>query len=269
MKKTTAIIAVLLSTAVAAPAQANDGVRLGIGVGALIINEMMKGGNNKAGGKRNKDDQLIGRVGEEPAPRNTGSRNRNKVAPTVAAGGAAAAVAYALPEGDKAPIPETKPTPEQMAEYAALQASSSSTPISDEFDEGIPLHDEQGRYWGVVSPDEAEKVDAAVKLGMKPSTVIPEMTGLKLPEAVEPEPKPPTFPTVDVQTAEAAPEKQQEVVPAMPSPDAVVQDTVEVKEPPAAVDATATTASVDPAPKVEEPVTKPVEVKKPKAKVDL
>lgn len=259
MKKTTAIIAVLLSTAIAAPVRANDAVGIGIGILGLVINEATKAGN-KGGNQRRprQGDQLIGRVGEEPS-RNSGSRNRNKVAPAVAAGGAAAAVAYALPEGDKAPIPEAKPTAAQMAEYAALQASSSTT--EDDIDEGVPLHDELGRYWGAVAPADAEKVEAAVKLGMKPSVVIPEVTGLKLPER-----KPEPLPTVQVQTAEAAPEKKQEIVPAMPSV-AAAQDTAEVKDVPAAVDTTATTASVEK--KIEEPAVKPVEVKKPKAKVDL
>ncbi len=261
MKKTTAIIAVLLSTAIAVPTRANDDViRLSIGIAGALLGEAMKGGNNKASGKRNKGDVLEGRVGDTPS-RNNGSRNRSKVAPAVAAGGAAAAVAYVLPEGDKAPIPEVKPTAEQMAEYAALQAASPSTPdISDEFDESIPLTDELGRYWGAVAPADAEKVEAAIKLGIKPSVAIPEMTGLKLPE-----PKPDPLPTVEVQTAEAVPEKKQEVVPAMPSV-AAVQETAETKDVPAAVDTTATTASVDPEPKVD---LKPVEVKKPKAKVDL
>jgi hypothetical protein len=258
MKKTTAVIAVLLSTAFTAPAYANDDViRLGIGIAGALLGEAMKGGNNKASGRRNKGDVLEGRVGEVPS-RNKGSRNRNKVAPAVAAGGAAA-VAYALPEGDKAPIPEAKPTADQMAEYAALQPPLLSTPdVSDEFDESIPLTDERGRYWGAVAPADAEKVEAAVKLGMKPSVVIPEVTGLKLPEQ-EP------LPTVEVQTAEAAPEKKQEVVPAMPSV-AVVQETIESKGVPVAVDTTATTASVEKEPIVD---LKPVEVKKPKAKVDL
>lgn len=262
MKKTTAILAVLLSTAVASPAAAG-GKELGIGLGVYLLEKAIEGAQ-KGGGKRNKGDQLIGRVGEVDA-RDNGSRKRNKVAP--AAVGGAAAVAYVLPEGDKAPIPEMKPTPEQMAEYAALQAASPSTPVSDEFDESIPLHDELGRYWGVVSPADAEKVEAAVKLGMKPSVVIPEMTGLKLPESTEPKPEP--LQTADVQTAGAAVEKKPEVVPAMPSSEAAIQDTAEVKEAPVAVDTTATTASVDPEPKVEDPVAKPVEVKKPKAKVDL
>lgn len=263
MKKTTAIIAVLLSTAIASPAAAG-GKELGIGLGVYLLGKAIEGAQ-KGGIQRRagKGDQLIGRVGEEGS-RNNGARNRNKVAPAVAAGGAAA-VAYALPEGDKAPIPEIKPTPEQMAEYAALQASRPSTPDED-IDESVPLTDELGRYWGAVAPADAEKVEVAVKLGIKPSVAIPEMTGLKLPEPKQ-DPKPEPLPTVEVQTAEAA-DKKQEVVPAMPSV-AAVQETAESKDVPAAVDTTATTASVDPLPKAKEPEAKPVEVKKPKAKVDL
>ncbi|AYM66205.1 hypothetical protein G6L68_25300 [Agrobacterium fabrum] len=267
MKKTTAIIAVLLSTALASPAAAG-GKELGIGLGVYLLGKAIEGAKNGGGNQRRagKGDQLIGRVGEEPS-RNNRARNGNKVAPAVAAGGAAA-VAYALPEDGKAPIPEMKPTPEQMAEYAALQASLPSTPDED-IDESVPLTDELGRYWGVVAPADAEKVEAAVKLGLKPSVVIPEVTGLKLPEPKQEQQQQLPTPTIEVQTAEAVPEKKQEVVPAMPS-QAVVQDTAEVKDVPAAVDTTATTASVDPEPKAKEPgVVKPVEVKKPKAKVDL
>lgn len=260
MKKTTAVIAVLLSTAIASPAAAG-GKEILIGGGIMLLGKVLegaqKGGNQRRPGN---GDQLIGRVGEEPS-RNNRARSGNKVTPAVAAGGAAA-VAYVLPEGDKAPIPEAKPTPEQMAEYAALQASLPST-SEDDIDESVPLTDELGRYWGAVAPADAEKVEAAVKLGMKPSVVIPEVTGLKLPE-----PKPEPLPTVEVQTAETAADKKQEVVPAMPSVTAV-QETAESKDVPAAVDTTATTASVDPEPKAKEPEAKPVEVKKPKAKVDL
>lgn len=265
MKKTTAIIAVLLSTAIASPAAAG-GKELGIGLGVYLLGKAIEGAQKGGGNQRRpgKGDQLIGRVGDEPS-RNNRARSGNKAAPAVTAGSAAAAVAYVLPEGDKAPIPEAKPTAEQMAEYAALQAASPSTPDEDQIDEGVPLHDELGRYWGAVSPADAEKVEAAVKLGMKPSVVIPEVTGLKLPE-----PKPEAFPTpttVEVQTAEATDTKQ-EAVPAMPSV-AVVQETAESKGVPAAVDMTATTASVDPEPKAKQPEAKPVEVKKPKVKVDL
>ncbi len=180
-----------------------------------------------------------------------------------------------------APIPEAKPTPEQMAEYAALQASSSSTPISDEFDDSIPLTDELGRYWGVVSPDEAEKVEAAVKLGIKPSVVIPHMTGLKLPQTVPQSMDAPQIASTDtkpqqvveseagVDDAAGADAVKQTVAPEEKQEPVTVQTTTaEAKEAPP-VDTTATTASVEAGPKVDLTDDKPVEAAKPKRKLDL
>ncbi|SMD16198.1 hypothetical protein [Rhizobium sp. RU36D] len=303
MKKTTIALAALLSSAIAVPAHANDAVRIGVGILGLVINEAAKAGNKGGNQRRHRNgDQMIGRVGEEPA-RNNGSRNRNKVAPAAVAGGAAVA-AFALPEGDKAPIPVMKPTEQEMAEYAANLASS-STP-EDVIDESIPLYDEQGRFWGAVAPADALKVEQAVALGMKPSTVIPDMLGLKLPEteptseqvpliastettaeqaasfeadlnaAVAAEGGEPIqkakvdLPATDpVQQAEiAVTEKEMEateLVPALPSQTM----TADTSETPPAVDTAATTASVKSEPKVDLEAPKPVEVKKPKAKLDL
>ncbi len=301
MKKTTAVIALLISTAIAAPAHAG-GKELGIGLGVYLLGKAMEGAQ-KGGGKRNKGDQLIGRVGEEPA-RNNSSRNRNKVAPATVAGGAAVA-AFVLPDGDKAPIPEAKPTVEQMTEYAANLASS-STP-EEEIDESIPLYDEQGRFWGAVAPADAQKVEQAVALGLKPSTVIPDMLGLKLPETEPTSEQVPLIASTEttahqaasfeadlnaavaaeggqpiqkakvdlpaaepVQQAEIsiAVEKEVEAVDVVPAVQTQVT-TAERKVTPPVVDATATTASVKSEPKVDLEAAKPVEVKKPKAKLDL
>lgn len=290
MKKTTAVIALLISTALAAPAHAG-GKELGIGLGVYLLGKAIEGAQKGGGGKRNKGDQLIGRVGEEPT-RNNRARNQNKVAGGAAAvAGGAAVTAFALPDGDKAPIPEAKPTAEQMTEYAANTASSSTPEM--EIDEGVPLHDELGRYWGSVTPADAQKVEQAVALGMKPSTVIPEMLGLKLPETEPQSMEVPLIASTDTKpdqaaefeadlnaavaaeggqlqkTAEvAAPEKEveaAEVVPAATS-QAVA---VETKDTAPVVNTTATTASVKSEPKVDFEAAKPVEVKKPKAKLDL
>ncbi|MEI3807572.1 hypothetical protein V6R85_23920 [Agrobacterium sp. CCNWLW32] len=301
MKKTTAVIALLISTAIAAPAHAG-GKELGIGLGVYLLGKAIEGAQ-KGGGKRNKGDQLIGRVGEEPT-RNNRARNRNKVAGGAAAvAGGAAVAAFALPEGDQIPVPIAKPTAEQMTEYATNLAASSVS--EDEIDESVPLYDEKGRFWGAVAPADAQKVEQAVALGMKPSTVIPDLLGLKLPEVEKQSEQVPLIASTDTTAQQAAeaeaditaavaaegvepiqrakvdlpaaehvpqaeiavPEKKleaAEVVPAMPS-----QATpAETKDAPP-VDLTATTASVEAEPKVDLEAAKPVEVKKPKKKLDL
>lgn len=295
MKKTTAVIALLISTALAAPAHAG-GKELGIGIGMYVLGKVIEGAQKKGG-------KVIGRVGQEPG-RNNSARNRNAVAGGAATAAGGAAVAYALPEGDKAPIPTVKPTPEEMAAHTAMIASS-STPDDLATDESIPLYDEQGRFWGAVAPADAQKVEQAVALGLKPSTVIPDLLGLKLPEA---EPTSQQVPLIastettapqsasyeaDLNAAVAAeggqpmqkvkadlpaaePVQQVEIsvaeqnaqavvpVPAMPSQ----ATTAETKEAPP-VDVTTTTASVVPDPKSDLKATQPVEVKKPKRKLDL
>ncbi|PTV70188.1 hypothetical protein [Agrobacterium pusense] len=291
MKKTTIALAALLSSAIAVPAHANDAVRIGVGILGLVINEATKG--NKGGNQRRprNGDELIGRVGEQPS-RNNRARSGNKVAPAVAAGGAAVA-ALVLPEGDQIPLPIAKPTEQEMAEYAALQAASPSTPETDT-EEGVPLYDEQGRFWGSVTPADAQKVEQAVALGMKPSTVIPDMLGLKLPEAkpqsmevplvasIETTPQQSAEFEADLNAAVAAeggqlqkaaevaiPEKEveaAEVVPALPLQTTTETETVAT---PAVVDTTATTASVTAEPKVDLAPAKPVEAVKPKKKLDL
>lgn len=289
MKITTIAVAALLSSAIAIPAHANDAVRIGVGILGLVINEATKGGKGNQRRARN-GDELIGRVGEEPT-RNNRARHQNKVAGGVAVAGGAAVAAFALPDGDKAPIPEAKPTVEQMTEYAANTASSSTPEM--EIDEGVPLYDEQGRYWGSVTLADAQKVEQAVALGMKPSTIIPDMLGLKLPEtelqsmevpliaSTETKPHQAAEFEADLDAAVAAeggqlqktaeiavPEKEVEaveVVPAVTSQAAVV----ETKDTAPVVDTTATTASVKAEPKVDLEAAKPVEVKKPKAKLDL
>lgn len=289
MKKTTIALAVLLSSAIAVPAHAG-GKELGIGLGMYVLGKALEGAQ-KGGGKRNKGDQLIGRVGEEPT-RNNRARNQNKVAGgAVAVAGGAAVAAFVLPDGDQIPVPIAKPTAEQMAEYAANIASSSTPDM--EIDEGVPLYDEQGRFWGSVSPTDAQKVEQAVALGMKPSTVIPDMLGLKLPEAEQQSMEVPLIASMDTKPQQSAefeadlnvaieaeggqiqktaeipvPEKEveaAEVVQVVPLQVA----TEETKETPPAVDTTATTASVKAEPKVDLEPAKPVEAVKPKKKLDL
>lgn len=288
MKKTTAVIALLISTALAAPAHAG-GKELGIGIGMYVLGKVIEGAQKKGG-------KVIGRVGQEPG-RNNSARNRNAVAGGAATVAGGAAVAYALPDGDKAPIPTAKPTAEEMVAYTAMIASS-STPEDLATDESIPLYDEQGRFWGAVAPADAQKVEQAVALGLKPSTVIPDLLGLKLPEAEQQSQQVPLIASTETtpqQSAEfeadlnaaavtnqpakavveakvdmpvVAPVEQKvaaaEDVPAMPSQ----ATTAETKVTPP-VDVTTTTASVEPDPKTDLKAVEPVEVKKPKRKLDL
>lgn len=187
MKKqiATAVVATLLTTT-AAPAFANDAVRIGVGILGLVINEATKGGKGGNRGPRNKGDVNLGPVGGKQS--NNSSRNRNKVAPAVA-GGAVAATAFLLPEGEAAPIPLTKPTAEEMAVYIA--SLDTSSPISSDQDgaeiaaaDEIPMTDEQGRFWGNVTAEQAEKIARAEKeFGMKLSVAIPAITGMTEPQA--------------------------------------------------------------------------------------
>lgn len=132
MKKTSvALVAALFSmTALSAPARADgDMIRLGIGLGAALLGEAMKGGGKggqrQSGRQPRKGDTLIGRVGEEePSRRNNGARVRNKVAPAAAAGAVALA---ALP--DIGPLPEARPSDEEIA-----QLLSGPTPSVDGVD---------------------------------------------------------------------------------------------------------------------------------------
>lgn len=285
MKKTTIALAALLSSAIAVPAHANDAVKIGVGILGLVINEAAKAGNKGNQRRPGKNDTLIGRVGEQP--RGSG-RSSNRAAPAAAAG-AAAVAAIALPDGEQAPIPTAKPTAVEMSEYAALIASSPSTTEMD-IDEGVPLYDEQGRYWGSVTPDEAQKVDQAVALGMKPSAVIPNLLGLKLPEvegksmdvpvvaSSEPAPEQvaevPAAPVAPIEEAKAepvvAPAAETTVTAAAaPAPVAPAQPTTAEATVIPPVDATATTASVQPEPKIDVEAAKPVEPAKPKRKLDL
>lgn len=291
MRKTTIAIAALLSSAIAVPAHANDAVRLGVGILGLVISEATKGGG-KGGNQRRpgKGDQMIGRVGEEPA-RNNRARSGNKVAGGAAAvAGGATVAALALPDGDQIPVPVTKPTEQEMAEYAALLASSPST-AEEQFDESVPLYDEQGRYWGAVAPDDVEKVEKAVALGMKPSTVIPDMLGLKLPEIEVQSAQVPLIASTSTTSQQAAQAEGDlkaavvaessagstavEVVPVVDKVEAaevvpaVPPTTTEAVASAPTVDVTATTSSVKSEPKVDLEPSEPIAVKKPKAKLDL
>lgn len=240
----------LAFSALSSPAAAgNDGLRLGIGIGALIINEMAKGAKNGNRGRSpGKGDTLIGRVGEEPV-RNKRSGKVKGGASGVAAG---AVAAFALPE--VGPSIEWRPDPSSVAidpvataavssEEAnpspALAADLNETPenVSTQQDiaaaTSVALTDETGFTWGEVSPEVAEKVKAATQLGMKPSDAIRALSGLPGPK-VEEKTVPVVEPVVEVKAMQASEQKIEETV-AVPVDEASAVEPVpvvqEVKKP--------------------------------------
>ncbi|ANL87073.1 hypothetical protein [Rhizobium phaseoli] len=117
MKKTiTATIAALfLTTSLVGPAAAgNDLLRLGIGVGAALIGEAMKGGGNHRSGGREpgKGDTLLGPVGGKQQPTRQAS---GKSKPAKADDKAQ----WASYVPTTPPIPASKPTDEEMVAWAA------------------------------------------------------------------------------------------------------------------------------------------------------
>lgn len=212
MRKTiTAAVVAALMTTTAAPAFANDAVRIGAGILGLVINEVSK--NRQSGGNRgprNKGDTLIGRVGEEPRQsQNRRAGNGNKVAPAAAV----AVAALALPE--VGPLPEAKPTPEEMTAYIASLdtaplvvsgeavevAGNGDFPIvggadmaqqgkAEAYDFDRPKYgtvwnlsrtkgtvfDEYRVAWGDVSPEVALAIDKATDGGMKRSDAIKQFS---------------------------------------------------------------------------------------------
>ncbi|WP_085034967.1 hypothetical protein [Ensifer aridi] len=246
------VSALLAFSALPAPAAAgSDGLRLGIGIGALIINEMAKGAKNSNRGRSpGKGDTLIGRVGEEPV-RNKRSGKVKGGAAGVAAG---AVAAFALPE--VGPAIEWRPDPSSVAIDPVATAAVSSeeanpspalasdlkeTPEEVAAVTPVVLTDETGFTWGEVSPEMAEKVKAATQLGMKPSDAIRALSGLPGPKVDE----------MKVPVAEPVVEaKAEEVI-------------EETNAEPASVPVDGTVAAaVEPVPEVEE-------VKKPSPDLDL
>lgn len=235
-KQLTAITAAMFAmTALAAPAKANDAVRLGVGILGLVINEAAKGGKGRSAERRpGRGDTMIGRVGEAPAQRR-GSASRK--AGAVAAGTAVAALA--LPE--TGPAIEWRPDPASIViadaaeptvgssvddfETASTEAPLSSSSLDQDNAPApvvaagpVELSDENGIYWGTVDGATAEKIDAAEKLGMKRSQAIVALSGLPMPEQAKADG---AYQGYTAATAEAQPEPAkpaQSVVEAVPAP---------------------------------------------------
>ncbi|TBF89106.1 hypothetical protein [Rhizobium leguminosarum] len=117
MKKTitTTVAALLLTTSLVGPAAADNGLlRLGIGVGAALLGEAMKGGGNHRQGGREpgKGDKLLGRVdGKQQPTRQASGKSKPAKADDTAQWAAYVPTTPA--------IPLSKPTDEEMVAWAA------------------------------------------------------------------------------------------------------------------------------------------------------
>ncbi|NEI66574.1 hypothetical protein GR243_32590, partial [Rhizobium leguminosarum] len=117
MKKTitTTIAALLLTTSLVGPAAADNGLlRLGIGVGAALLGEAMKGGGNHRQGGREpgRGDKLLGRVdGKQQPTRQASGKSKPAKADDQAKWAAYVPTTPA--------IPGAKPTDEEMVAWAA------------------------------------------------------------------------------------------------------------------------------------------------------
>lgn len=308
MKKTAILTAAMFAmTALSTPARANDdAIRLGIGIAGALIGEAMKGGGNRQNGAQpRKGDQMIGRVdgkpikGQKQEPRQTAKKRQ--AAP-------ASDVAYApLPE--IVPTPEDKPTADEMAAWIAAApereameaqaeaeiaadlapvAEPTTTTTANADDDGQrDLLDENGKLWGSVPEEMANRVWQAVDLGMKPSQAIPAITGLADPSIAEAKAKADAEAVAQAKAAED--EKARQAVAAMladkpaeetakvaenteAAPSIVeAEKTAEAEQKPA-VDAESTTAAIDKPTldvDLDPPAEKPAEKAKPKLDVDL
>lgn len=200
MKKTiTATIAALfLSTSLVGPAAANDDLlRLGIGLGATIIGQAMKGGGNhrSSGREPGRGDTLLGPVGGKQQP----TRQASGKSKPAKADDKAQWASY-VPTTPA--IPLAKPTDEEMVAWAAAapereaqeqqaEAEMAEAPVvatdatttaavtatpapsadvaavpsapAEEATEELRFGDE---YWGKVTKSQRDKADKFVSLGM-------------------------------------------------------------------------------------------------------
>jgi hypothetical protein len=179
-KITTTIAALFLTTSLAAPAAANDDViRLGLGLGAALLGEAMKGGGNGKAQPR-RGDKLEGRVDGKPL-RQGQRTSKNKKQDS--AGKAAVAGGFALPA--VGPLIEAKPTSEQMdvwiasaserdAQDEAAEIEMAAGPVIATDDTTtaaveeatIEITDEHGKSWGMVTPTQQAKINEFIPLGM-------------------------------------------------------------------------------------------------------
>ncbi|RVH69201.1 hypothetical protein CN198_14155 [Sinorhizobium meliloti] len=224
MKKTitTTIAALFLSTSLVGPAAANDDlIRLGIGLGATLLGEAMKGGGNNRQAQPRKGDKLEGRVDGKPTRQASQQTAMTKKQREEAE---KAEWAARFPVPSVGPTPEAKPTPEQMtawlaaapereAQEAAAEAEMAQAPVIATDDTTtaavevpqtrsqaqpaeeatVEILDAGGQSWGFVTTSQAAKARKLMELGVNQVEAY-RAIGLKGP--VEPE-EPETFDLID------------------------------------------------------------------------
>lgn len=213
MKKTitTTLAALFLTTSLVGPAAANDDlIRLGIGLGATLLGEAMKGGGNNRQAQPRKGDKLEGRVDGKPTRQGSQQTAKNNKQQSKEAEKAEWAARFPVPA--VGPTPETKPTPEEMtawlaaapereaqedaaeAEMAAgpVVATDATTTAAVEAAQAsqveaatVELFDNQNQSWGKVSPTQAAKASEFSRLGMTAADSY-RAIGLRGPMAVYP-----------------------------------------------------------------------------------
>ncbi|WP_425624928.1 hypothetical protein [Agrobacterium radiobacter] len=194
MKKiTTTIAALFLTTSLVGPAAANDDlIRLGVGLGAALLGEAMKGGGNNRQAQPRKGDKLEGRVDGKPTRQGSQQTAKGKSKPqSEEAEKAEWAARFPIPA--VGPVVETKPTPEQMtawlaaapereAQDEAAEAEMAAGPVvatdatttaavetasaSQPEEASIEITDENGKSWGMVTPTQQAKANEFGALGM-------------------------------------------------------------------------------------------------------
>ncbi|MGH0214399.1 hypothetical protein NKY66_10845 [Sinorhizobium meliloti] len=224
MKKTitTTIAALFLSTSLVGPAAANDDlIRFGIGLGATLLGEAMKGGGNNRQAQPRKGDKLEGRVDGKPTRQGSQQTAMSKKQREEAE---KAEWAARFPVPSVGPTPEAKPTPEQMtawlaaapereAQEAAAEAEMAQAPVIATADTTtaavevaqtesqvqpaeeatVEILDAGGQSWGFVTTGQAAKARQLMELGVNQIEAY-RAIGLKGP--VEPE-EPETFDLID------------------------------------------------------------------------
>ncbi len=191
MKKTFAstIAALFMTTSLVGPAAASDdAIRLGLGIGGMLLGEMMKGGGNRQR-QPGKGDKLDGRVDGKPTRQASGKRQQSKAAPKEDE-------VVHLPIPMNVPIPEGRPSAEVMTAWiaaapereeqeaaaeaemmqapvvatdqtttAAVEVAQASQTLETEAAD-VELRDNDGKYWGMVTPSQRAKASEFSSLGM-------------------------------------------------------------------------------------------------------
>lgn len=215
MKKTitTTIAALFITTSLVGPAAANDdAIRLGLGIGGMILGEMINGGGNRQAQPR-KGDKLEGRVDGKPIRQGSQQTAKTKKQQQQSKEAEKAEWAARFPVPNVGPVPEAKPTPEQMtawlaaapereAQEEAAEAEMAAGPVvatdettaaavevaqaSQPEEAMVELFDNTNQSWGKVTPTQAAKAEEFARLGMSRADSY-RAIGLRGPMAAYPE----------------------------------------------------------------------------------